>query len=229
VPAPLPRLPPAFRVRDEDLRPGGRRMTDILADDHDRIIRLCDRLRDGSQPVVASGAVASEAVASEAVASEAVASEAVADVLSAVVSRHLSAERQYLYPTLRAVVEGGDEIADRELAEDRALLRALRDLRATPASNPRYSLVIQTVTSRVCRHVSYAARSLFPDLGERCTDNELVRLGNRVEIAQEAAPTRPYPSTPGTPPANKVLDPAIGVVDKIRDALTGRVTWPEDL
>ncbi len=54
------------------------------------------------------------------------------------------------------------------------------------------------------------------------TDEELIRLGNRSEIAEEAAPTRPHPGTPATPPWNQIVEPAVGVVDKVRDAVTGR-------
>ena len=42
-------------------------------------------------------------------------------------SRHLSAEEQYLYPAVRKVVPDGDLLADRELAEDHDLLVTLRN------------------------------------------------------------------------------------------------------
>ncbi|MQA02628.1 MAG: hypothetical protein GEV07_07875 [Streptosporangiales bacterium] len=34
------------------------------------------------------------------------------------------------------------------------------------------------------------------------------------------APTRPHPSAPDSPPANKLLAPPTGLVDRVRDALT---------
>jgi hypothetical protein len=45
-----------------------------------------------------------------------------------------------------------------------------------------------------------------------------------VLIAEEAAPTRPHPGTPATPPWNKVVDPMVGVVDRLRDAVDRRTT-----
>ena len=36
------------------------------------------------------------------------------------------------------------------------------------------------------------------------------------------APTRPHPSAPDTPPLNKILAPGAGLVDRIRDKITGR-------
>jgi hypothetical protein len=80
----------------------------------------------------------------------------------------------------------------------------------------------------VLRHVRRAVR-VFPRLRTACGANTLIRLGNRVTIAQEAAPTRPHPSNPRTAPANKLADPAVAVLDKLRDALTRRPTRPSDV
>ncbi|MBQ0897810.1 hemerythrin domain-containing protein, partial [Micromonospora sp. U56] len=74
-----------------------------------------------------------------------------------------------------------------------------------------------------------AVSALITPLREVATDAELIRLGNRWEIAEEAAPTRPHPGTPATPPWNRVVEPALGVVDKVRDAVTGRRTYLADL
>jgi hypothetical protein len=38
------------------------------------------------------------------------------------------------------------------------------------------------------------------------------------------APTHPHPSAPDKPPANKLLAPGAALVDRMRDALTGRQT-----
>jgi hypothetical protein len=209
LPAPLPPLPIAFRVSDDDAHPGGRSMVDILVDDHHRISALCDQLHAASSAAPAAGPVA--------------------DVLIATLSRHLSAEEQYLYPTVRAVLPDGSLLADQELAEDAAMLRTLKQLHTTPVDDPGYTGLVDVITRRARRHAERASQEVFPRLRERCTGTELVRLGNRVEIAQEAAPTRPHPATPATPPANKVVDPCVGVVDKVRDVLSRRVTWPEDL
>ncbi|HKS99090.1 MAG TPA: hypothetical protein VJT31_06110 [Rugosimonospora sp.] len=48
-----------------------------------------------------------------------------------------------------------------------------------------------------------------------------------MEIALEAAPSRPQ--IPVRAPWNKVADPLVGAVDKVRDALGRRVTYVEDL
>ncbi|MFD0788465.1 hemerythrin domain-containing protein, partial [Micromonospora azadirachtae] len=84
------------------------------------------------------------------------------------------------------------------------------------------------VVERVHRHVAEVG-ALIAALRAAATEEELIRLGNRLEIAEEAAPTRPHPDTPATPPWNRVVEPALGVVDKVRDAVSGRPTYLADL
>jgi hypothetical protein len=208
VSAPLPALPPAFGVSDEDVRPGGRSMLDLLADDHELVSALCQQLRE------TTGSPARPPVA---------------EVLVATLSRHLSAEEQYLYPTVRAVLPDGAHLAEQEVAEDAAMLQTLRRLHGMPPDDPEFPGVVDTITRQVRRHTTCASTEVFPRLRELCSGNELIRLGNRVEIARDAAPTRPHPATPLTPPVNKVVDPAVGVLDKVRDLLTRRITRPEEL
>ncbi|MEU4557760.1 hemerythrin domain-containing protein [Actinoplanes sp. NPDC023936] len=140
-----------------------------------------------------------------------------ASVLVATASRHLCAEEQYLYPAIRTAVPGGDDLADRELAEDQALLNLLKDGSITDAA------------AAIRRHVAADAEELLPMLEQMVPSDDLVRLGNRMETAAEAAPTRPHPATPSTPPWNKVVDPLVGVVDKVRDVVTARTTYTRDL
>lgn len=198
---PLPPLPPAGG--DEGYRPGGRSLVDVVGEEHRRITALAREL------------AGPEATADEARRRE------MADVLAATVSRHLSGEEQYLYPALRAALPDGAELAEREIETDGALLRALKTLAGDPASTG-------DVLQRWRRHVA-AVDPALSRLAGVATEAELIRLGNRLAIAEEAAPTRPHPSTPAAPPWNRIVEPAMGVVDKVRDAVTGRRTYLTDL
>lgn len=203
---PLPPLPPTGE--DEDYRPGGRSMVELLAEEHDQITTLCGELTDAGTPERRSQ---------------------VAEVLTATVARHLSGEEQYLYPTVRSALPGGGPLADREIAADTELLRTLRELEHATPDEPRFDQLADEVTGQLRRHASTASAEIFPALREAASDAELIRLGNRVEIAEEAAPTRPHPDAPTTPPWNRVVEPALGVVDKVRDAVSGRPTYIDDL
>ncbi|SCG74004.1 hemerythrin domain-containing protein [Micromonospora inositola] len=196
---PLPPLPPAA---DDAYRPGGSSVDDLVDREHRQLLGLADQVTDPD--------LAAER------------RREVVDVLTAAVSRHLSAEEQYLFPAARAAVPDSAELVDREIEGDAALLTALKGL--SGPDDP----ALAEVADRVRRHVARVAALVAP-LREVATDAELIRLGNRWQIAEEAAPTRPHPGTPATPPWNKIVEPAVGVVDKLRDAVTGRRTQLADL
>lgn len=204
---PLPPLPPVGD--DDEYRPGGRNVADILAEEHTRLAAHLDELTDPGTPARRR--------------------ELVAEAVTATVTRHLSAEEQYLYPAVRAALPDGGPLADREITADTALLRALRDLAGATPDEPRFTALAETVAAQLRRHTSTVNREILPALRQAASDAELIRLGNRVEIAEEAAPTRPHPEHPVSPPWNRVVEPALGVIDKVRDAVTGRRTYLEDL
>jgi DNA-binding transcriptional ArsR family regulator len=182
----------------------GRNVIDVLGEQHRELVELCDRL------------VADPA-------------RNLTDVVVATLSRHLSAEEQYLYPAVRRVVPGGEDLAARELAEDHGLLVTLRQLQKAGQDGPEAERLRAEVADAVRRHVAADAEELLPVLTQMVPIEDLIRVGNRIEIAEEAGPTRPHPGTPSSPPWNKVVDPAVAVVDKVRDVVTGRTTYPRDL
>ncbi|MEV0396839.1 hemerythrin domain-containing protein [Polymorphospora rubra] len=207
-------LPPLPHTGDDAAHdPGGRSIVDVLTEEHERITALCRELAGGT--VSSTGAPHRR--------------RDLVEVLTATLSRHLSAEEQYLYPSVRAALGDGDQLAEREVAADVELLTALRVLEGAADDDPRFAELTGAVAAGLDRHVRAADGTLFPRLREVSTMEDLIRLGNRVEIAEEAAPTRPHPGAPHTPPWNKVVEPALGVVDKVRDAAGGRTTYPEDL
>ena len=185
----------------------GRNVVDVLTEQHRELLELCDRMTTGEPDD----------------------RRRVAQVVIAELSRHLSAEEQYLYPAVRKTVPEGEDIADRELAEDHELLVALQRLDRTKPADPAFDLVAADVVAAVTRHVDADASELFPMLNQMVPIEDLIRVGNRVETAEEAAPTRPHPGTPSRPPWNKVVDPLVAVIDKTRDAIGRRTTYPGDL
>lgn len=136
--------------------------------------------------------------------------------------RHSVVEEQYLYPTVREVLSDGDEIADQHLQEHAEAERLMKDLeRAEPRSVEFYQAAT-TLMSSVRHHVREEENELFPRLQEACDEERLGLLGARVLRAKEVAPTRPHPALPGSARVSHVLASGIGLVDRARDALTGR-------
>jgi hypothetical protein len=52
----------------------------------------------------------------------------------------------------------------------------------------------------------------------------MVALADKVQTAKQAAPTRPHPSSPNSELFHKSVGPGVGMLDRLRDKLTGRST-----
>ncbi|MGW2181918.1 hemerythrin domain-containing protein [Streptomyces sp. NPDC001732] len=145
-----------------------------------------------------------------------------ADELTAELVRHSVAEEEYLYPAVRRYVEGGDELADKELADHAKVERLLKDLESRQPEETEFNDLVAKVKFEVADHVRDEEGRLFPLLAAACTPETLDDLGEKVRRAKRTAPTRPHPSAPDTPPADKLLAPGVGLVDRARDLLAGR-------
>jgi hemerythrin superfamily protein len=136
--------------------------------------------------------------------------------------RHSVAEEMYLYPAVRRFVPDGDAIADREIQDHAEAERTMKDLEGCQADDPQFDQLIGRLMREIREHVTDEEQNLFPQLSRSAGKEELDQLGEKVRTAKKTAPTRPHPAAPDTPPANKLLAPGAGMVDRIRDALSGR-------
>ncbi|MET8453916.1 hemerythrin domain-containing protein [Streptomyces sp. NPDC005209] len=136
--------------------------------------------------------------------------------------RHSVAEEQHLYPAVREYVEGGDRLADKELADHARVEKILKQLERTDTNDPQMSPLLHQLMDEVSTHVQDEENNLFPALRQACSNEMLDDLGDKIRRAKAMAPTRPHPSAPDTPPANKLLAPGAGLVDRARDFITGR-------
>jgi hemerythrin superfamily protein len=149
---------------------------------------------------------------------------ALADHMTAELVRHSVAEEMYMYPAARKSLPDGDQVADHEIAEHAEVERTLKDLEGVDATDPRFDQLVGKVVTDIRHHVADEEQNLLPRLQQACSVDELRRLGELVVKAKAVAPTRPHPSAPDTPPANMILAPGTGLIDRLRDALTNRNT-----
>lgn len=145
-----------------------------------------------------------------------------ADQLTLELVRHSVAEEEYLYPAVRRYVDGGDDLADEELADHAEVEHMLKELESCRPVDDRFDTLLARLKRSVASHVQDEENRLFPLLADACPRHALDELGERIRSAKKAAPTRPHPSAPDTAPANKILAPGASMVDHLRDLLTGR-------
>lgn len=136
--------------------------------------------------------------------------------------RHSVAEEAYLYPAVREFLPDGDRVADKEIEDHAEAERTMKELEGLDADDPEFDRLIGELMTQIRSHVRDEEGNLFPQLRSATTEDELRQLGDKVRQAKKTAPTRPHPSAPDTPPANKLLAPGAGMVDRVKDALTGR-------
>ncbi|HZX05771.1 hemerythrin domain-containing protein [Kribbella sp.] len=145
-----------------------------------------------------------------------------ADHLTTELVRHSVAEEMYMYPAARKVLPDGDRVADHEIEEHAEVERLLKDLEGVDATDRLFDDLIGRLSTEVRHHIGEEESDLLPRLQQACDPDELLELGRMVARAKASAPTRPHPSAPTKPPLNLILAPGTGMIDKLRDALTGR-------
>ncbi len=136
--------------------------------------------------------------------------------------RHSVAEEQHMYPAARRRLQNGDEIADHEIEEHSEAERIMKRLEGMEATDREFDGLVRQLIDSIRHHIEDEEKDLLPKLRAACDEQELRDLGEKVMAAKRTAPTRPHPSAPDTPPANRILDPGAGLVDRVRDMLSGR-------
>ena len=150
-------------------------------------------------------------------------------VTSAELVRHLVVEEDYLYPAVRELVPDGDKVVEEELAQSATAERLAKQIEGSSPGDGHRAVLFHRFGDVVRDHVRTTEAVLFPQLRQHAHPPQLRLLAAEAEMAKRTAPTRPHPRAPKTPPWNQILTPGIGLVDKVRDAMTGRPNRPDKL
>ena len=149
----------------------------------------------------------------------------VADKLTAEVVRHSVAEEMYLYPAARKALANGDELIDEELSEHAEVEELLKRWESMDGDDPEFMATYRQIRDGLLHHIDEEEEpKLFPEMRQALTLEEQEDLGAKISKAKKLAPTRPHPSAPNEPPMNKILGVPTGIVDRMRDMLSGRST-----
>ncbi len=149
----------------------------------------------------------------------------VADKLTAEVARHSVAEEMYLYPAARKVLPNGDELVDEEIEEHAEVEKLLKAWESMSGDDPEFLPTFQKIKANLLHHIDEEEEAeLFPAMQEALSVEEQEKLGEQITRAKKLAPTRPHPSAPQEPPWNKVVGVPTGIIDRVRDLMSGRST-----
>jgi hemerythrin superfamily protein len=181
----------------------GSDVVDILTADHHDVLELIDSISSAGSPDE---------------------SRDIADTVIAEIVRHSIAEEMYVYPAMKKHLPDGQSQVEHDIEEHQELEETLKKLERVSADDTEFVALVAEVRSQLSHHASDEENSQFPLLREHIPHDQLVELGRKVELAKQIAPTRPHPNSPHSELFHKAFGPGVGLVDKLRDAVSGRAT-----
>jgi hypothetical protein len=134
-------------------------------------------------------------------------------------SLHAAIEEQLLYPALRNAGLRRDVLD--ALEEHHAAKVTLAEIDAMPASGERFASKMGVLFTSVRAHIEEEEAELLPGLERALDVRARQELGDSLEHARRAAPTRPHPTAPDTPPGNLIANAMAAIADRARDAARG--------
>ena len=145
-----------------------------------------------------------------------------ADTVIAELMRHSVAEEMYVYPAMKEHLPDGESRVQHDVEEHQELVEVMKELEDVDSADTRFLQTLGRLETVLRDHVSDEEGDQFPLLRAHLSREQLVEIGSKVEAAKKAAPTRPHPSAPHSELFHKTLGPGVGLVDRLRDKLTGR-------
>ncbi|MFD5466983.1 hemerythrin domain-containing protein [Kitasatospora sp. NPDC127059] len=140
-----------------------------------------------------------------------------ADQVTDQLVRHTRAEELHLYPLVRDRMADGPAVAERELADHRAVEALLQELRPTGVDSPHFDRLVARLTEEVTRHAGDEDARLFPAVRAVTTEAELRELAARAREAKERSSGRPRHQPPTERPADRLPPPERPLVERLRD------------
>ncbi|MBA2778529.1 hemerythrin domain-containing protein [Billgrantia kenyensis] len=146
------------------------------------------------------------------------------DTLIAEVMRHAVAEEMYVYPVMEKRIPKGTEEVEHDKEEHEEIIQLMKQLEDADAAEPAFMDRLHELEELLRHHHKDEEVDQFSLLHEHLDASELVDLGKKVEYGKKLAPTRPHPGAPHSELFHKTIGPGVGMIDRLRDKLSGRMT-----
>jgi hypothetical protein len=125
---------------------------------------------------------------------------------------------------MKQYLPDGEEAVAHDVEEHKELETIMKELESADVDGPGFVRLVEELAEVLRDHVQDEESEQFPRLREAIPREEMVELADKVQAAKEAAPTRPHPSSPNSELFHKTVGPGVGMIDRLRDKLTGRST-----
>lgn len=133
---------------------------------------------------------------------------------------HETAEEEIVHPRAARELDGGRDVVDARLREEKQAKQALADLENVDVDSEFFTEKLRELRDDVVEHAGHEEHDEFAGLREELSDDELQRLEKAVKLAEAIAPTRPHAGVQSAP-ANMLVGPFAAMLDRARDAILG--------
>jgi hemerythrin superfamily protein len=146
----------------------------------------------------------------------------IADKVIIELVRHSEAEEQAVYPAMRKALPDGDKLVEHEISEHSEAEEIMKKLDGMDPEDAQFGVLMGQLQSAITQHVKEEETEAFPRFRQHVSQDQLDKLATTVEALKKIVPTHPHPKAPDHPPFNALLGPGAGLLDRVRDLLTGR-------
>ena len=182
-----------------------RDVVDLLSADHrefDRIFRELEQLRGATGPDVVQR------------------KRELVDEVTIGLAQHSVAEETQVYPLVEKQLD--HEEAEHSKEEHAEAEETMKRLERMDAGDPEFDAVVAHLIQEIRHHVEHEEGRMFVALRSNLSRDQLVELAGKVESVKKFAPTRPHPMTPNDANVRRLAAPLAGLLDHLRDAVSGR-------
>jgi hypothetical protein len=147
--------------------------------------------------------------------------QSVLDMMIAALSGHEAAEEAFFWPSVKGWLgPDGDELARQATTQEQQAKETIAALEGRPGTDEQFDELTSKLSTQLAKHVAFEDR-VFLRVKEATTTEQRVEVGRKVSKAERRGPTHAHPKAGSSRAATKV-GPAVGLVDKVRDAVSGR-------
>jgi hemerythrin superfamily protein len=131
---------------------------------------------------------------------------------------HETAEEEVVHPYARRTIDGGEQVVEDRLREEREAKQLLSRLDGMDTNAPDFMPRLTELREEVLRHARAEERYEFAHLRHQADPSRLRGMMIAVKAAEAVAPTRPHPGVE-TPAEHLTLGTLAAVIDRTRDAM----------
>ena len=129
---------------------------------------------------------------------------------------HETAEEEVVHPLARQLIEGGADVVDERLTEERQAKEVLARLEDIGPDAEEFPSLLQELRASVITHAHHEELYEFRYLRRECEPEQLRSLTTLVKAAEATAPTHPHPGVESAA-QNLAAGPAMALFDRTKD------------